>query len=147
MISLTDGDYTCRAFFPRSLSAVHVETLMRIILQSFVRPLSNPPTERWENKYVARRAMRLAENTKVAKDGRKKALLRDWIAQDMCFYTTKKDDDTGERLPFLLPYVIHVGGLRWKTGKGQEGYDKVFELLARAGRKTSGLGQIGRAHV
>ena len=106
MISLGDGDYTCRAFFPRSLSAVHVETLMRIILQSFVEPIPDPnksEEKRWENKYVARRAMKFAENSKVARDGRKKALLRDWIAQDICFYTTKKDLKTGELMPFLLP--------------------------------------------
>ena len=138
MITLSEGDYTCRAFFPRSLSAVHVETLMRIILQSFVEPLEDPPEERWENKYVARRAMKFAENTKVKNDGGKKALLSDWIAQDVCFNTKKKEE--GKHIPFLLPYVAQVGGLRWKAGKGQEGYDKVFQLLVRAGRKMTGLG-------
>lgn len=141
MIILGDGDYTCRAFFPRSLSAVHVETLMRIILQSFVGPLENPPELKRENEneYVAKKAMKLAENSVVAKDGRKKSLLGDWIAQDLCFYTTKKDLKTGKLKPFLFPYTTQVGGLKWKAGRGQEGYDKVFYELMRAARKTRSL--------
>jgi len=136
MMEIGELDYTCRAFFPRSISAVHPETLMRIVLQSFVVASDAVLAEKPETEIVVDLAFqKLADGSTVSSSSSKKELLQRWVEQDLCFRTKKKNPNTNELTPHLLPYVLKVGSFKWK---GQEPYDKILIELARGGRTAEG---------